>query len=350
MSTTHPPRSQGIRNNPARQQLDELDALLQRMLDLPVNTVAEELLEETRPEAEQVTAELPTPPALPAKPKSLKSPRRSESDKKPKPSLLAQVPPPEVGPGPPAPEAVDEDPVAAQDAAPQVGPASRAGPEASHAGTDMPDPAAPGAARLAAPAPDAASEKDEWVPLRSSWKPSPHTWQPLAKTWQQAQLAAERDRDGEQEADPAGQEEIPHSESGPPVGLEQTVAVDVAPVPLGPAVVQEPVAEAGGEITSAPIHGAPSIRVWSPEGPDAEDSQPSVSTVMTPSADEPTPGVWVQWLVSFNRRFDTLLGRTGAMGQWLCGPSGRTLLGVLGLGFLAAALGLAAIEWFGWTR
>jgi hypothetical protein len=53
MSTPATPRSSG---NPTREQLDDLDALLQRMLDLPVNRLEEEA-------GENVVPPMPQPPA-----------------------------------------------------------------------------------------------------------------------------------------------------------------------------------------------------------------------------------------------------------------------------------------------
>ena len=46
--------------NPTRQQLDELDALLKRMLELPVNQVDEK--DETETEMEEAADEPPLPP------------------------------------------------------------------------------------------------------------------------------------------------------------------------------------------------------------------------------------------------------------------------------------------------
>src|SRR6185437_3747726 len=58
MTTSVSTRSPGTLN-PTRQQLDELDALLQRMLELPVNK-----LEETEPEAVEESLDEPPLPAV----------------------------------------------------------------------------------------------------------------------------------------------------------------------------------------------------------------------------------------------------------------------------------------------
>jgi hypothetical protein len=54
-------------------------------------------------------------------------------------------------------------------------------------------------------------------------------------------------------------------------------------------------------------------------------------------------------LVGFNAAFDLCLEPWGPIGRWLRGPTGRALLGILGLLFLTAAAALAAAEWIGWT-
>ena len=56
-------------------------------------------------------------------------------------------------------------------------------------------------------------------------------------------------------------------------------------------------------------------------------------------------------LVWFNKGFDLLLlVPFGPLGRWFQGPSGRTVLGTLGLLCLAGAIVLAVAEGFGWTR
>jgi hypothetical protein len=338
MSTARAPRSQGITTHPTRQQLDELDALLQRMLDLPVNKVADDLLKETKEEPEQSAPPVRTPPRPPVTPKTPSSPRTPVTESKPKPVRIAQVSLPE------AERAAQSSDTPAQEGNSQP-PANTLEPRiVAPVGEENLAQDTSGLARPAGTtsAEAAGSETEDWVPLRSSWKPSPHTWQPLAQTWQQAQVAAERAK--EEATDPSE----PEADDGPSGASapEQPVSADAASSSTGAAVVQQRAPESGGEITTAP-----SIRAFAPgESSPEEDTRATLPSILTPATEEVAPGSWVRWLVSFNHRFDAVLARAGAPGQWLSGPAGRTVLGVLGLGFLAAALGLAAVDWFGWTR
>jgi hypothetical protein len=132
MSTSLSPRSPGPSEHPTRQQLDELDALLQRMLALPVNQAGDD-----------VTAEIDAPRPAPAPrqgPVSYRTPDYSE----------------------------DERP----------------------AGDEQAVPAAPPRLDAAHVTEDAEANADNWVPLSSTWKPSPHTWKPLAQSWQQPRPSA----------------------------------------------------------------------------------------------------------------------------------------------------------------
>src|SRR6185437_8783145 len=80
MSTSVSTRSPGTLN-PTRQQLDELDALLKRMLELPVNQ-----LDDSADEAEDVAEELASPPAV------IPPPERRESRKRPMETKSAESP------------------------------------------------------------------------------------------------------------------------------------------------------------------------------------------------------------------------------------------------------------------
>jgi hypothetical protein len=116
--------------HPTRQQLDELDALLRRMLDLPVQPADAAPSAATPPEPE---------PALPAE---------------------AHKPREKSPTGPPVSYVVIET-----------------------AGPSTPEPAA------APQAPRPEAEPEGWIPFRSSWQPSPQTWGPLAESWKQARTA-----------------------------------------------------------------------------------------------------------------------------------------------------------------
>ncbi len=54
-------------------------------------------------------------------------------------------------------------------------------------------------------------------------------------------------------------------------------------------------------------------------------------------------------LLGLNRLFDTVALGLGRPGRWLRRPTGRTLLGLLGLLLLAAAVACALLGRFGWT-
>jgi hypothetical protein len=145
MATSLSPRSAPV--HPTRQQLDELDALLQRMLDLPVNQVDEE----DEPDEVVAVAEPPVSYRVPIA--------------EPAPGLAPRVVPAEESVLPPP------RPVVPPTAVP----------------VEMPPPAPPAPAPiLREPGPD------DWVRLASTWQPSAQTWQPLAQSWQQAARPAER--------------------------------------------------------------------------------------------------------------------------------------------------------------
>jgi hypothetical protein len=120
---------------PTRQQLDELDALLKKMLELPVQQVDE--------------ATIPPPPVIPPRPVSSGS---------------------ETGEGlgiySPGYTVVET-------------------PEAPSDGGSLPgDPVQEqAAARL--------REAEEWQQYQTSWQPSAQTWAPLAETWRQTQSPVE---------------------------------------------------------------------------------------------------------------------------------------------------------------
>jgi hypothetical protein len=63
----------------------------------------------------------------------------------------------------------------------------------------------------------------------------------------------------------------------------------------------------------------------------------------------PRPSFLVRPILGLNRFFDALLLGFGGPGRWLRGAFGRTLLGLIGLLLLAAAVALVLRERFGWT-
>jgi hypothetical protein len=164
MSTSLSPRSSG---HPTRQQLDELDALLQRMLALPVNQAGD-----------GVTAEIDAPPKMSQLPGqesvSYRTPDFGENEQ-----LPAQTE--EADAEPAAPPRLDDAHVSSTDE-----------------GQDDPD---------------------NWVRLSSTWKPSPHTWKPLAQSWQQPRTTPVSKP--AQESPPSGEEALetpaPETVPGPPL-------------------------------------------------------------------------------------------------------------------------------------
>jgi hypothetical protein len=246
MSSEKPSRPQDS-SQPTRQQLDELDALLQRMLDLPVNKLDDGQGVEAPPPgadgtgaaASGLTAALPEVPRPPVQ------------------YVVVETPPAEVSSGSPGALAAQAPPSPADPAT---------GPDAPDAG--------------------------DWVPLRSAWRPSAQTWGPLAESWWQAQSG--------EKPQPAGTDEAP-----PPEPPAEAISPDTTPAaPQAPAAMPKP-----------------------PEN----RSDLAVAR----------PGLLARPLLGFNRAFYRGVASLGAPGRWLAGPAGRTVLGVLGLAFLTAAVALS---------
>jgi hypothetical protein len=137
MSPSVSSRSSGASIHPTRQQLDELDALLKRMLELPVSS----------PDQDRASH-------VPA-PATADDGTRAAVDDEESPHPVQRYP--ELPPQQPA----EHDSIG-----PRIVP--------SEAPDDNP----------VEPTPE---EAEEWVPLRSSWQPSPQTWGPLARQWQAQQ-------------------------------------------------------------------------------------------------------------------------------------------------------------------
>jgi hypothetical protein len=274
-----------------RQRLDELDALLQRMLDLPVNpdAAAEEVEEEARDPI----------PARPAR--ATAEPPPPERRGYPPSYMVVETSTP---PFPEAPEGQYEDPLAPRqveeprDALFETpGPGGR--PEF---GADLPTDPIGDLARLRA---RLESKEEEWVPLRSSWQPSEQTWKPLAETWQQSRALPAAPPAQQPAWTGAPQPWLPEREDRPPWSEEPVV-------PLAPPHAVTP--------REAPERPAALL-----------------------------PLVW------FNKTFDLFLFPLGPAGGWLKRPSGRGFLGTIGLLCLLGAAALAAatragIEGLGWPR
>ncbi len=142
MSISLSQRSAATPASPTRQQLDELDALLQRMLDLPVNKLE---IPDTEPASRSVT-----PPV------SYTAPDVTEDEG------ADEVAPPKIDF-----QALKQRLAAQMDLVNNL---------EAHAAAAPPAPES---------APATAPGDDNWVPLSSTWQPSSLTWKPLAQSWQQ---------------------------------------------------------------------------------------------------------------------------------------------------------------------
>lgn len=327
MTTSVSTRSPGTLN-PTRQQLDELDALLQRMLELPVDK-----LEEPEPEAVEEPADEPPLPAA-----NYDEPPADADWIGPDQPVDADLPSLQMGPRP------DTPPVSymvIETASPRpLPPASGFEPRPSsltprlvpvmrneNRTSETPVPPQDRTSETPVPpremtdeVPVPTREEEMWVPLRSTWQPSPQTWQPLAESWHQANSGLPMP-----EAAPTPISS-PHFEV-PSLGDASQAALEIRlnNAPELPALPTE-------AAPAAPAATVPASQLrLSPE--DAPASMPSALL----------PLLW------FNQGFDACLAPLGAPGRWLCGPSGRQTLGFLGLTCLAAAAAIAITAGMGWT-
>lgn len=314
MSMSTSPRSSAPASS-TRQQLDDLDALLQRMLELPVNQV-EEIPPADAP-APQAAAPAP-PPEETAPPPAIQP--DADPDRIPLPPMnyppsfmTVETVAPRLDPPHAAPtlrlEMLRRDPAA--ELPPQESPDGSPG-EATAAPPDppgfvwmQPDAESPPAAGPA--------EAEEWVPLRSSWQPSEQTWQPLADSWQQARTPR-----------------APESEP-PPEPVPETPEPSVAPENVFRFTPETP-EPASAEAPAAP---EPAPVLPQPDRGLLEDLPASVSRRGGP-------------LVWFDRLFMACLGPFGAPGRWLNHSAGRALLGGVGLLCLAAAVAVMVADGVGW--
>jgi hypothetical protein len=278
-------RRSSATGHPTRQQLDELDALLKRMLDLPVNRLEDEA--DAAPPAPAAEAAPPPPPSAP---EPMRGPHRP---------TVARMPaePPAVNYSTAEEEDADLKPRVVSDAP-------------HHAN----EPAAPPAPASQKPNAD---KPDDWVPLTSTWRPSARTWKPLSEAWKQAQTAS-----GQPSVPPAVEEEpaLAVEAAAPPASTAPEAPVEAAPPTPEPALEAAPVEAAAPDAGRSRDPVRPGGRRWL---------------------------LWP--LLGFNAVFDACLTPWGAPGRWLRGRIGRMVLGALGLLALAAAAVLAAADWFGWT-
>jgi hypothetical protein len=366
-----------------RQQLDELDALLQRMLDLPVQPGGDEAPPEPRsPQPARREAPPPRPAAPPRK-----ETQRSDPPPSPAPRPQPQRSEPPAPPVPPTPKITSSPrraPAATEAASPPAEPKAypasymvvetttpniprreqsprsdaptdaglgprivvheqTASDEEDHE-TEIELPVPGGRHDLEADDPVDVAEDlarlqselskppEEWVPFHSSWQPSEQTWKPLAETWEQARKAPESSPTPDPEAEAGQPARMPPERPVPPPDARPRlrdfprVTMPVAPRP-----------------SDAPSPAS------SPDRQTAPAADASAQTKIAPLPSTPSPPLPALPLVWFNAAFDALLTPFGPPGRWLKGKGGRGVLGAVGLLCLAGAAALAAYDGFGWT-
>jgi hypothetical protein len=184
---------------PTRQQLEELDALLKRMLDLPVHQL-EEGAEFEEPAPAATTEASPGPETILEPITSTLQPGRTYP---PSYMVVESI----------APKPYDKD----QEAGAQETENSRKMTSNPEVGSEK-------------------SPEGEWVPFKSSWQPSPHTWGPLADTWQQARSSAVTETVPEKrESSPAWFGTPDHPIISPPgqeSNSDHEVHVEPSPMPI----------------------------------------------------------------------------------------------------------------------
>lgn len=295
MSTSLSGRSSVATTNPSRQQLDELDALLQRMLDLPVQQTGDGPAAEPPPDAGTRSADRapdgdqPTFPAHGAESFPVSFYTVTEVVSAPL-SVTAFPARAEAGGAKPAAPS-DKDVVAGGEEHRELDVAFASG-----------SPLVPTEVRR-----EGAGEEESWVPFRSSWQPSPQTWQPLAESWQQGRVA----RATREAAEPkAGADSEPAK------------AVELA----SPSSTSQPPAVPAAKSNDVPPRVAP---------------PPSVD-------DEPERLGWKYWpLILLNGLFDLLTLPLGPLGGALRSRWGKAFLGAVGVLCLAAAGAWVILDYLG---
>ncbi|HEY7310962.1 MAG TPA: hypothetical protein VH643_16480 [Gemmataceae bacterium] len=290
--------------NPTRQQLDELDALLKRMLELPVNQLEE--ADRTQAESEEV-AEEPPPPAPVVQPQAMEP--TAPPARPPISYMVVETASPR-----PLPPASGFEPQPSPLMPPQ------------DADEEEPEPPISAARE---PEVEEETEPEVWVPLCSTWKPSPQTWPPLADSWHQANSAAGMP-DARQESIPR---EIVLSQPATPPAPPPVESVQrntpTAEQTVGPS--QDKSADKPAPPPAAPTSTEPRLSLT------AEDAPAVMPRALLP-------------LLWFNQGFDACMIPLGEIGRWLSGSRGRQMLGLAGLACLAAAAVIALSTGMAWTR
>jgi hypothetical protein len=320
-------RAAGAGATPTRQQLDELDALLQRMLDLPVNQADEaEPPQQAEPPVEQA-ASLHRPEATGWQPVL----RGAEPDELPSYHTPPEEPAasPQLGPRlvqvPPSEEMEFEEPVPGgrhdlEEDVPFDPTEELARLRAEMESPTFSPPASLPFEPARVPGP-ASQDPGEWVPLRSSWQPSAQTWKPLAERWGLAQPAAEPEQEP---------------------GVRQVPVVPLPPPRLGP---QGPMV-----MTQTVTEPEPPAPEPLPQAAEATPIPASAGVLRSPAAPAEPPSPWpLLPLVWFNAFFDLFLLPWGPPGRWLREASGGALLSTLGVLCLLAAAVLVVADSAGWS-
>jgi hypothetical protein len=284
-----------------RQQLDELDALLQKMLALPVNPL-------------DAGNDEPEPEPIP-----VREPRRTESTVLPRRVSLRPVQ-----------QQQQQQP--AQKTVPT--PTTTPTPEqpVSVLGPRLVQPEAALPVRDLSPQEEEPASED-WVPLRGDWQPSAQTWGPLAEIFKQQ---------FHQEQQPA-----PQATDEPGV-IRETV---VLPVPARNAAEQPhlptPTPPLDTDIEPTPNSVEAMARLNAARRP--APTTPAPQPTSAPEPPTPAPGLGLWPVIALNKVFDALTYPLGPLGGWLRGSTGRALLAFLGGVFIVAAGILLTLDWCEWT-
>ncbi len=328
-----------------RQQLDELDALLQRMLDLPVSSAEPESHEE-EPDYPASTRSVPPETAYtePLGPSSRPDPVPAEPSRRPESPARTPNSPRRTYPASymvvetSTPPELQE--LSSTHASPET---TELHPRSSESPGEAVRTSAPRGYESVDPE-TLARATDDWIPLRSTWQPSAQTWKPLAKTWEQSRGAISNP-EPEPVISPAPRVYTPPSSPTPtPIPEPPRAYVPPSDPPSIPPMAQPVIPPLARPPVAQPVYfpppphsmGQPVIPPPSAAMPD-DSSQNHMPWILRPA-------VW------FNQAFDLCLYPLGPIGRWFRGPSGRAVLGNLGILALIAAAVLAVVDGFGWTR
>jgi hypothetical protein len=299
-----PPRS----GTAIRQQLDDLEALLQRMLDLPSRA-----------------------PPTPEEPRS-RPPVREEE---PPPSPVPPEPPQSSDPA-------EED---------LWVPLSQSWQPSAHTWGPLAESWRQGQVPRAA-----TPERANPLPERPAPGPRQEPAEPTEE--RSTDFAAEPiPPPREENLGPVRPEPPPLRASSPPPRIRPPQPFVAPPLPVN----EEPESEASGWadphrsplppplVIGSADPATPAAPGWEPES----EAPPRADTHRSPPAlGEPIPrppGLWLRGLLLVNQGFDTVLCVAGTPGRWLSGPSGKRALALLGTVALILALILILLRGFGWT-